>query len=217
MDIVGAASMITQHFTLNPPTRPSRQVYLPNGSDWYAFKDNQFTLDAPVPGGTLIGDWFAPLELVPMYVRAGGILPMRETEQWVGQLPQNPLTINIYPGPDSSYNLYQDDGISRDAETLGRFRLTQISHTGTQNGQSIRMQRLQDNFTPACPFYFVALPGTIHPTTITLGGSGLSDVGNPVNLAAANASAYCWNASIQVTFIKVFDTAADVTLVVLFP
>lgn len=193
----------------------SRDVYLPTGSDWYSFKDNRAKLEAPVPGGSRFS-YYAPLDLVPLYVRAGAILPMRELEQYVGERPQNPLTINIYPGPDSSYELYLDDGISFDAQDHQLFRTTQISHKGIPGGQAVRIQRTYDHFTPPEPYYFVAFPGTRNPTSVTLGATGLSNVGNPDLLASATGNAYYWNASIEVTFVKVFDTAADITLTVQF-
>ena len=95
---------------------PNRDIYLPNGSDWYAFMDNTQPLAAAVAGGTTVRGYYAPLELVPLYVRAGAILPFCELEQYVGQLnaqgKPNPITFNAYPGPDRSFVLYQDDGIS---------------------------------------------------------------------------------------------------------
>ena len=210
------APIVTQHLTADPPTQPIRQVYLPGPSQWYAFKDNQHTLDAPVPGATLISDWFADLDQVPIYVRAGAILPTRELEQWVGQLQQNPLTINIYPGPDSTYQLYQDDGITFDAQEQGAYRLTEISHQSITGGQNVRVRRLKDDYTPAEPFYYVALLGTRHPSSVTLAGAALTDVGDPANIAAAGASAYYWNQGIEITFVKIFDTSADVTLTALY-
>jgi alpha-glucosidase len=210
------APIVTQHITAQPPTPPVRQVYLPGPSQWYSFKDNGSTLDAPVDGGTLIPDWFAGLDQVPIYVRAGAILPMRVLEQWVGQLPQNPLTINIYPGPDSTYQLYQDDGITFDAQDNSAYRLTTISHQGINGGQNVRVQRIKDNYTPPEPFYYVTLLGTRHPSSVTLDGTALTDVANPANLAAAGTSAYYWNQDVEITFVKIFDTKADVTLTALY-
>jgi alpha-glucosidase len=212
------APMVTQHITTNPPSPPIRQVYLPAPSQWYAFKDNRAKLDPAVPGGTLIPDWYAPLDLVPIYVRAGAIIPTRELEQYVGQLTQNPLTFNIYPGPDSTHRVYLDDGITVDAQTSNRFRITDVRHTGIPGGQQINVDRIQDNYPPPESFFFVALPGTRHPSGITLNGSAVPDVGTnqPAILLAATAPAYYWNSDIEVTFIKVFDTLPNLTLVVLF-
>jgi alpha-glucosidase len=210
------APIITQHDTAQPPTPPIRQVYLPAGSQWYSFKDNRAPLDTPVDGGTLIPNWYAALDQVPIYIRAGAILPMRELEQWVRQMPANPITINVYPGPDSTYRLYQDDGISFDAQDHQTYRLTEISHTGIPGGQNVRVHRLQDHYTPPETFYFLAFSGTRHPSSVTISGNGLPDVGSPDALTAATGNAYYFNASIGVTFVKVFDRLPDVTLTVLF-
>ncbi|WP_165072896.1 TIM-barrel domain-containing protein [Paludisphaera rhizosphaerae] len=210
------APIIEQHETASPPSPPIRQVYLPARSDWYSFKDNRAKLEAPVTGGIPAFDYFAPLDLVPIYVRAGAILPTRELEQYVGQLPQNPLTLNIYPGPDSSYRLYLDDGITTDAAENEVFRITEVSHKSVAGGQEIRVHRLKDGFTPREPFYFIALPGTRRPSTVSVGGAALPDVGSPENLTGSAADAYYWNPSIEVTFIKVFDSLPDVTVTALF-
>jgi alpha-glucosidase len=208
------APILTPGWSYSPPQPTSRSVYLPAGSQWYAFKDNAAPLDAPVDGGTLIPSWNADLSQVPLYVRAGAILPFRELEQWVGQLAQNPLTINIYPGPDSTYTLYQDDGITTEAQGRnGVYRVTEISHQGISGGQSVRVLRTYDNY-PDIPetFYYIALLGTRNPSSVTLGKNPLTNVGDPGSLSQSPASAYYWNSDLQITFAKVYDTAADVTL-----
>lgn len=210
------APIVTQHETLPTPTPPVRSVYLPAGSQWYAFKDNQYPLDAPVPGGTLIPNWYAGLDLVPIYVRAGAILPFRKLEQYVGELAQNPLTFNVYPGPDSSYLLYQDDGSTTAAQNQGTFRTTRVSHQGIPNGQNVRVQRLVDSYTPPEPYYFIALLGTQHPSSVAIGATQLTDVGGPSRLSQSPTNAYYWNANIEITFVKIFDTQSDLTVTALY-
>ena len=137
---------------------------------------------------------------------------MRELEQYVGQLAQNPLTLNVYPGPDSSYRLYQDDGITTDAETKNSYRLTEITHKGVHNGQDITVRRLIDKYQPPEPFYYVALLATQHPRSVMAGDVMLSDVGTPDILNAAGVNTYYTNENIQITFIKIFDTATDLMI-----
>jgi alpha-glucosidase len=215
------APIITQHETASPPSPPVRDVYLPAGSDWYAFTDNLTPLGAPVAGGTLIQNWYAalnnslPLYLMPVYIRAGAILPMRELEQYVGQSAQNPTTFNIYPGRDSSFQLYQDDGISNDYKA-GVFRTTTISHQGIPNGQRVRVLRNHDQYTPPEPFYFVSFLGTDTPTAVKAAGASLANVLTPAALASATANAYYYNQSLKTTFVKIFDVVADLTLEVTF-
>jgi alpha-glucosidase len=223
-DSILIAPMLDPHETdintnqpLANPTTPLRPVYLPNGpgAQWYAYQDNQAPLLAPVPGGSVF-TYSAGLELVPIYIKAGAILPMRELEQFVGQLAQNPLTFNIYPGADSTYTLYEDDGTSTAAQTSKAYRTTQIGHTGIPNGQSIQITRTFDNFTPPQPFYYVSLLGTNAPSSVVAAGSSLPNLGDSATLAASPSNAYYFNASLSTTFVKIFDVTAALTLTITF-
>jgi alpha-glucosidase len=50
------------------------------------------------------------LDEMPLYVRAGAILPMQPLVQHTGEIPNGPLQLRVYPGDDCSGSLYQDDG-----------------------------------------------------------------------------------------------------------
>ncbi len=93
----------------------SRNVYLPRGI-WYDFWTNE-----RLEGGREV---VRPIDLetVPLYVRAGTILPLGPVKQHTGEKVDEPLSIFIYPGTDGSFLLYEDDGISfnyRDGEWMG--------------------------------------------------------------------------------------------------
>ncbi|WP_248802529.1 TIM-barrel domain-containing protein [Pseudomonas sp. MWU13-2100] len=211
------APIITPHETASPPSPPVRDIYLPAGSQWYAFMDDDFPLEAPIDGGTLVMGYHADLDQVPIYIRAGAILPMRQLEQWVGQLEVNPLTFNIYPGQDSTYTLYLDDGSSTQYATAQAYRLSEISHTGIANGQNIRIQRTHDHYLPAEPFYFVSLLGAEAPQSVSLDGKSLDNVESPQALEQSSVNAYYYNSTIKQVYTKIFDTRADTTLQLLFP
>ncbi len=85
----------------------SRQVYLPAGT-WYDFWTGE-RLD----GGREISR-NVDLQVMPLYVRAGSILPLGPVKQFVHQESDEPVTISIYPGADASFLLYEDDGRSFD-------------------------------------------------------------------------------------------------------
>lgn len=209
------APIVTQHDTANPPTPAIRSVYLPAGSQWYAFVNNTQPLGAPVNGGTLIQNWYAPLTgpalfQVPMYVRAGAILPMREAgQQYIDPSQPVPLTFNIYPGADNGFDLYLDDGLSANPAP---FRHTRISHTGIPGGQQVRVQRIADHYTPPEELYYLSILGTDPPVSVTVAGQPLPDAGTPQALAASATNAWYYNASIKQTFMKIFDQAADITI-----
>jgi alpha-D-xyloside xylohydrolase len=82
----------------------SRDVYLPAGTHWF-----EFWTDAIHDGGqTIIAA--APLETIPLFVRAGSIIPMTEPMQFVDEIPDAPYEIRIYCGADGAFTLYEDAG-----------------------------------------------------------------------------------------------------------
>ncbi len=82
-----------------------RTLYLPRGL-WYDFWTGE-----PSEGGREITR-AVDLETLPLYVRAGTILPMGPVKQWTGQPSEAPLTLRLYTGADGRFLLYEDDGIS---------------------------------------------------------------------------------------------------------
>ncbi len=81
----------------------SRAVYLPAGTDWYDFWTNK-----RLPGGQTIRA-AAPIDTIPIYVRAGSILPLGSAVESTNDR-QAVATIRVYPGADGSFDLYSDDG-----------------------------------------------------------------------------------------------------------
>ena len=78
--------------------------YLPQGTDWYDFWTN-----TRMKGGQSVTIQ-ATLDQVPMYVRAGSILPLGPEMQYVGEKPWDNLELRVYPGADGSFVLYEDEG-----------------------------------------------------------------------------------------------------------
>ena len=84
----------------------SREVYLPQAPTWYDFWTGK-----KVRGGqTLEVD--APIQTLPLFMRAGSIVPMGPEVQYAEQKPDDPIEIRIYRGADGSFNLYEDEGDS---------------------------------------------------------------------------------------------------------
>jgi alpha-D-xyloside xylohydrolase len=85
----------------------TRQVYLPSGTRWYDFYSGR-----SLAGGQTIAA-AAPYERMPLFVRAGSIVPTGPAIQFTGNDSHSPLTLNVYTGANGSYSLYEDDGVSR--------------------------------------------------------------------------------------------------------
>ncbi|MRV72630.1 DUF5110 domain-containing protein [Duganella sp. FT92W] len=79
------------------------RTYLPAGTDWY-----DFWTHARFKGGTTVAR-DTPFDVLPLYVRAGSIVPMGPVVQYATQDPGAPYEIRIYPGADGKFTLYEDD------------------------------------------------------------------------------------------------------------
>jgi alpha-glucosidase/alpha-D-xyloside xylohydrolase len=83
----------------------SRDVYLPRGR-WV-----DFWTEASHEGGHEIAR-DVDLGTLPLFVRAGTILPLDPVRQYAGEEVSDPMTVQIYPGADGTFTLYDDDGVS---------------------------------------------------------------------------------------------------------
>jgi alpha-glucosidase/alpha-D-xyloside xylohydrolase len=85
----------------------SREVYLPAGK-WYDWWSGQCAV-----GGRTVNR-SVDLACMPIYVRAGSVIPVDPVRQYTGQVVDEPVTLKIHQGADGRYVLYDDDGISLD-------------------------------------------------------------------------------------------------------
>jgi alpha-D-xyloside xylohydrolase len=81
----------------------TREVYLPAGADWY----NYWTKQKYTGGQKITVD--APIDTLPIFVRAGSILPMGNAVESTNE-EQKIATLEVYPGADADFELYRDDG-----------------------------------------------------------------------------------------------------------
>ena len=89
----------------------SRSVYLPpTDGDWY-----DFWTGASVAGGRTF-DAAAPYDAMPLFVRAGSIIPNGPDIQYTGEKPADPITLFIYTGANGAFTLYEDDGLTYNYE-----------------------------------------------------------------------------------------------------
>jgi alpha-D-xyloside xylohydrolase len=117
-------------FMINPVTFPmngngrhesgTRRVYLPAKTIWYDFWTGK-----SISGGQTI-DASAPIETIPIYVKAGSIVPLGPLLQYATEKPADPLEIRIYPGADGNFTLYEDENDNYNYEK-GQYSLVSFS------------------------------------------------------------------------------------------
>ena len=102
---IGDQFMFGPAMLVNPVTEPAatlRQLYLP-AAKWY-----DFWTGSAAQGGRMV-EASAPLERIPLYVRAGSIVPLGPDIEWSTEMPADPLELRIYRGADGDFKLYEDE------------------------------------------------------------------------------------------------------------
>lgn len=122
------------------PGAVRRSVYLPVG-EWYDYWTNEL-----LPGGQVV-TVPAPLERVPLFIRAGTSLPQWPEAQYVGENAVDTLLLRVYPG-DSETILYEDDGEGM-AYEKGAYRWVYITCNWDEDGRFIINRRVAGQYTPA--------------------------------------------------------------------
>ena len=96
---------------LDFPATKTAVKYLPKGAEWYDFWTGK-----RYKGGQNV-TIETTFDRVPMFVRAGSILPLGPEMQYVGEKAWDNLEIRVYPGADGSFTLYEDEGNNYNYET----------------------------------------------------------------------------------------------------
>jgi len=92
------APVMTDRFT--------RDITLPSG-EWIEIQGGKTH-----HGGQTLRHYKAPLDTIPVFVRAGAIIPIGPVMQYTGEKPLDPMTLDIFPKGNSSFTIYEDDGES---------------------------------------------------------------------------------------------------------
>ena len=96
-----------------------RRVYLPEGNDWYDF----YTMERHAGGQWL--DVALTLDKIPLFVKAGSIIPMTQSVQSTVQSGKMPVDYRVFPGADAEFFLYEDAGDGYGYEA-GEYRFTRV-------------------------------------------------------------------------------------------
>jgi alpha-D-xyloside xylohydrolase len=99
----------------------SREVYLPAGADWVDFH----TGDHYRGGGAVVVQ--APLNRIPVFVKAGAVLATGPVTQYVDEKPDAPLLLQVYAGASGETSLYEDDGVTN-AYARGEYSRIPVSY-----------------------------------------------------------------------------------------
>lgn len=152
-------------------------IYLPAGR-WIDYWDGT-TVDGPAT----IDAYPVTLEKLPVIVRAGAIIPMYPEMLFDGQKPKDPLTLDIYPYGDTSFELYEDDGVTRKYEKgeSARQSIRVKAPKGTAGDITVSIGRSVGKFDGrlAARVYELDVHTPLKPVSVTMDGAPLLQLTEP--------------------------------------
>jgi alpha-D-xyloside xylohydrolase len=123
-----------------PITKPNVSrwdVYLPKSAGWFDFWTGK-----RLNGGQSINT-DAPLDKIPLFVKAGSIIPMGKIIQYAGEKPADTLEIRVYKGTDAKFDLYEDEGDNYNYE---KGKYTIISFKWNEKEQTLSIGNKQGDY-----------------------------------------------------------------------
>ena len=189
-----------QELLAAPITQPGggkpvrKNVYLPAGEHWIDYFTGQ------IYAGDQVLAYECPLDRMPLFVKAGSILPMMPAMDYIEQGPIDPLTLDIYAGKPATFRLYEDDGSSLEYRA-GNYAWTPLRYAPTLTagqyvitiGPTVGRYRAQ----PSARRYRVQIHGLLRPTRVRLNGRDMAEKWR----ADTTAAGWVWHQAEQVTVI----------------
>ncbi|MCU0858633.1 MAG: DUF4968 domain-containing protein [Pontiellaceae bacterium] len=155
----------------NGCTDVERSVYLPEGR-WIDYRDGRTVYEGP----KTIDSYNAPLEDIPIFVKAGAIIPMEDWTEFVGERSLDLVTLDVYPWGTSSYTRYEDDGESLDYQK-GEYCQTRYECVEQGSAVTFTIRARNGKFSPPNRDYRVVLHSCSGvPAEVTLDDKPLNEV-----------------------------------------
>jgi alpha-glucosidase len=157
----------------------TRRLYLPAGANWI-----DYNTDAAYIGGQQI-DVSAPLQQMPLFVRAGSVVPLGPVRQHAAHVVDESLLLDIFPGANGSFTLHDDDGATT-AYRSGNQRETPL--VWTENATTAQLSTGPVTGTQpaiARPWWVQVRRWNIAPTRVTADGVVLAQAASPSALGDA--------------------------------
>ena len=183
--------LLGQDLLIAPVSEPGfgkpvlKEIYLPAGDKWFDWFTGKI-----YEGGQVIA-YECPLERMPIFVRAGAILPLAPPMDYSDQRPSDPLTLEVFAGKPGSFRLYEDDGTSLDYRS-GGYSWTPLTYTPSpQPGQhTISIGPTEGHYRgqPESRSYRIRVHGLLKPATVRLGDRTL-----PEKQESDSGEGWSWN------------------------
>lgn len=149
-----------------------KNIHLPQGR-WFDYWDGR-QLTAGAQGKDI--DLQVTLDKLPVFVRAGAIVPMYPEMLYDGQKPLDRVTFDLYPQGDSAYTLYEDDGNTRRYEK-GEFSQQKVAMRERAGEVEVSIAPVEGSYKgqEAKRGYSLRMPSRQRPTKVLAGAAALKE------------------------------------------
>ncbi|WP_268835263.1 glycoside hydrolase family 31 protein [Streptomyces olivochromogenes] len=166
-------------------TTVRNNIYLPAGT-W-----TDYWTDKNYSGPGWINNYSAPLDTLPLFVKGGAIVPVWPQMNYICEKPVSTLTYDIHPHGNSSFTLYEDDGITR-AYQHGAFAEQKVNVTAPTSGTGdvrVTVGSPSGSFTgkPSSRAYDLGLHVAKAPSSVTVNGTALMPLSTRSAFAGASS------------------------------
>ncbi|MCV2364264.1 NPCBM/NEW2 domain-containing protein [Paucibacter sp. DJ1R-11] len=164
-----------------------KNIHLPQGH-WFDYWDGR-SVRAPEAGRTI--DLQVSLDKLPVFVRGGAILPLYPESLYDGEKPKDELGLDLYPLGESSFTLYEDDGLTRQYREQGKSSRQLIRMSAPTDGAGdVRVQvgAVEGEYAGQLAQRRLALSvhTRVKPASVELGGQLLPELADAQALQAAS-------------------------------
>jgi alpha-glucosidase (family GH31 glycosyl hydrolase) len=144
----------------------TRTVYLPEG-EWFDFwTGKQYS-------GRKYFNIVCPLDTLPIFVKAGGIIPMQPAMNYTREKKVDTVTVNVYPSGSSTFNLYEDDGLSLKYQQ-NEFAITTIKTSFSASEGKIDIAKPAGSFKAEKHTYLLQIHAVVKPKKVSENGKVLA-------------------------------------------
>ena len=162
-------------------TENSKKLYLPAGKwlDWWSnrvYEGNQWIFVE------------APINKIPLFIKEGAVIPMQETQNFVGEKRIEELTFRIFPAEHSVYSFYEDDGKTLDYKN-GEFLRKEFT-IDNNSGLKISIVNKEGNYNPGIKTYVLNIFRENPVKNITVNGKNLNTIKSTEDFQKASSGYY---------------------------
>jgi alpha-glucosidase len=183
----------------------TRAVYLPSGTEWYGWATGErYAGGQTVPVLASLGD-------LPLFVRAGGILPLGPVRQHVGDSVPEFVEVHVWPGGTNDYTLYEDDGRTTNY-LAGQWALTPFSASGSGTQLQAVVHARSGAYSPPARDLFLVAHAFSNVVQVLATGAALERRANREELEDEAGAGWAYDTVARVAWVKVADDGAETIL-----